>query len=220
MVLGESSGRNAFSDAASEGGLFPAPLGGVVDRASDWGGTLSYLDYGSPVFEVFNAPHSGDFSAAKFFRYRAFEAPVSEGVLARYDDGVPGARRAEARLGSGADLDLDSGHVLERSREAAGVPPVHASTREARRVLRGSELLAHGRGGARRRPLSRDGARRRIARRISRPRVRPRHHLALGAEDHSFQDGRARAPAPRRTRLLRRPARGDRGRRRRPRASP
>ncbi len=102
VVLGESSGKNAFSDAASEGGLFPSPLGGVVDRASDWGGTLSYLDYGSPVFEVFNAPHSGDFSAAKFFRYRAFEAPVSEGVLARYDDGVPAL--VERRLGSGRVL--------------------------------------------------------------------------------------------------------------------
>ncbi len=102
VVLGESSGKSVFADTAGEGGLFPAPLGGVVDRARDWGGTLSYLDYGSPVFEVFNAPHSGDFSGAKFFRYRSFETPVSEGVLARYDDGVPAL--VERRVGSGRVL--------------------------------------------------------------------------------------------------------------------
>jgi Aerotolerance regulator N-terminal/von Willebrand factor type A domain len=100
VVLGETSSKNSFTEGASE--LFPAPLGGVVDRARDWGGTLSYLDYGSPVFEVFNAPHSGDFSGAKFFRYRAFDSVVSEGVLARYDDGVPAL--VERRLGSGRVL--------------------------------------------------------------------------------------------------------------------
>jgi hypothetical protein len=100
LVLGESSARNSFTDAV--GTLLPAGLGGVVDRARDWGGTLSYLDYGSPVFEVFNAPHSGDFSGAKFFRYRAFDTAVSEGVLARYDDGVPAL--VERRLGSGRVL--------------------------------------------------------------------------------------------------------------------
>jgi hypothetical protein len=100
VVLGEESSRNSFAAGASE--LFPAALGGVVDRARDWGGTLSYLDYGSPVFEVFGAPHSGDFSGAKFFRYRAFDSAVSEGVLARYDDGVPAL--VERRLGSGRVL--------------------------------------------------------------------------------------------------------------------
>jgi len=100
VVLGESSARNSFAEGASE--LFPAALGGVVDRARDWGGTLSYLDYGSPVFEVFNAPHSGDFSGAKFFRYRAFDSAVSGGVLARFDDGVPAL--VEHRLGSGRVL--------------------------------------------------------------------------------------------------------------------
>jgi hypothetical protein len=54
------------------------------------------------VFEVFNAPHSGDFSGAKFFRYRAFDSAVSEGVLARYDDGVPAL--VERRNGSGRVL--------------------------------------------------------------------------------------------------------------------
>ncbi len=100
LVLGEASSRSSFAEAA--GALLPAPLGGVVDRARDWGGTLSYLDYGSPVFEVFNAPHSGDFSGAKFFRYRAFDSAPSGGVLARYDDGVPAL--VERRVGSGRVL--------------------------------------------------------------------------------------------------------------------
>jgi hypothetical protein len=102
MVLGESSAKSTFAESAGEGKLLPSPLGGVVDRARDWGGTLSYLDYGSPVFEVFNAPHSGDFSGAKFFRYRGFESPVGTGVLARYDDGAPAL--VERRLGSGRVL--------------------------------------------------------------------------------------------------------------------
>jgi hypothetical protein len=87
IALGEKSTKEAYAGAAA--GLLPAALGGAVDRSRDWGGTLSYLDYGNPVFEIFGAPHSGDFSAAKFFRYRAFDVPVAEGVLARYDDGMP-----------------------------------------------------------------------------------------------------------------------------------
>jgi hypothetical protein len=100
VVLGEGSSRNSFAEGAKA--LFPSAPGGVVDRARDWGGTLSYLDYGSPVFEIFGAPHSGDFSAARFFRYRSFASPVTEGVLARYDDGVPAL--VERRLGSGRVL--------------------------------------------------------------------------------------------------------------------
>lgn len=97
VVLGESSGGNAYTGAAAQ--LLPAPPGAAVDRARDWGGTLSYLDYGSTVFELFSAPHSGDFSTAKFFRYRTFAAPVREGVLARFDDGA--VALAEKRLGEG-----------------------------------------------------------------------------------------------------------------------
>ncbi|MGH9336818.1 MAG: VWA domain-containing protein, partial [Vicinamibacteria bacterium] len=100
VVLGEGSSKNSFASAS--GTLLPAALAGAVDRAGDWGGTLSYLDYQSPVFEIFGAPHSGDFSAAKFFRYRAFESPVNEGVLARFDDGAPAL--VDRRVGSGRVL--------------------------------------------------------------------------------------------------------------------
>jgi hypothetical protein len=130
VVLGEGSSRSSFADTAKT--LFPAALGGIVDRARDWGGTLSYLDYGSPVFEVFNAPHSGDFSAAKFFRYRAFESPVTEGVLARYDDGVPAL--VERRLGSGRVLvwtsTLDT-FWNDLARQPVFLPFIHQLTKHA-----------------------------------------------------------------------------------------
>lgn len=100
VVLGEASGRNSFAGDAAR--LLPAPPGPSSDRSRDWGGTLSYLDYGSPVFEIFSAPHSGDFTAAKFFRYRPFESPVTEGILARFDDGA--VALAEKRIGEGRVL--------------------------------------------------------------------------------------------------------------------
>jgi len=100
VVLGEASRPDSLAGEARA--WLPALPGPVVDRARDWGGTLSYLDYGSPVFDVFSAPHSGDFSPAKFFRYRTFDAPVSEGVLARFDDGA--VALAEKRVGEGRVL--------------------------------------------------------------------------------------------------------------------
>lgn len=100
VVLGEAGGRNSFTGAAAQ--LLPAPPGTSTDRSRDWGGTLSYLDYDSPVFEIFSAPHSGDFTSAKFFRYRLFETAVSDGVLARFDDGA--IALAEKRIGEGRVL--------------------------------------------------------------------------------------------------------------------
>jgi hypothetical protein len=61
--------------------------------------SLGFLDYSHPVFEVFKAPHSGDFSAAHVFRYRAVEAGPNDRVLARYDDGAIAA--AERKVGLG-----------------------------------------------------------------------------------------------------------------------
>jgi hypothetical protein len=51
---------------------------------------------------LFSAPHSGDFSPARFFRYRPFAAVVGEGVLARFDDGTPAL--AEKGAGQGRIL--------------------------------------------------------------------------------------------------------------------
>ncbi len=73
--------------------VLPADIGPVIDRndASRAGGgaTLATIDYAQPVFERFAAPHSGDFSAARFLRYRTLR-PHAEGVVsARFDDGSP-----------------------------------------------------------------------------------------------------------------------------------
>ena len=79
--------------------LLPGKLGATVDRLDGRGGTLGYLDYSHPVFEVFKAPRSGDFSAARVFRYRALDARPGDRVLARFDDGAVAA--AEQRVGTG-----------------------------------------------------------------------------------------------------------------------
>ena len=84
---------------ASEAELLPGRLGAALDRTSGRSGSLGFLDYSHPVFEVFKAPHSGDFSAAHMFRYRALETGPSDRVLARYDDGATAA--AERKVGLG-----------------------------------------------------------------------------------------------------------------------
>lgn len=68
--------------------LLPA-VGQVVDRTADAGGTLSSIDYAHPIFEIFNAPRSGDFSTARFYRYRALTAQPGTTTIARFDDGSP-----------------------------------------------------------------------------------------------------------------------------------
>jgi hypothetical protein len=84
VVLADRSTPAAWpADAAS---LLPGPFGAAVDRSADWGATLAYVDYGHPVFDLFRGPHSGDFSSARFFRYRKLDA--KEGVLSRFDDGA------------------------------------------------------------------------------------------------------------------------------------
>jgi Aerotolerance regulator N-terminal/von Willebrand factor type A domain len=67
----------------------PAQVGPVVDRTDTAGGILAAVDYSSPIFEIFQAPHSGDFSSTRMFRYRALAVPGDSGVLARMDDGTP-----------------------------------------------------------------------------------------------------------------------------------
>jgi hypothetical protein len=82
-----------------EADLLPGKLGGAVNRMSGRSGTLGYLDYSHPVFDVFKAPRSGDFSAAHFFQYRSIEPAPADRVLARYDDGAVAA--VERRVGAG-----------------------------------------------------------------------------------------------------------------------
>jgi hypothetical protein len=94
VVLGEHS-TWPQNDAA----LLPGTLGGTVDRPEGRGGALGFLDRSHQVFEVFKAPHSGDFSGVRVFRYRSFTAGPSGRVLARFDDGAVAV--AEQRPGLG-----------------------------------------------------------------------------------------------------------------------
>jgi Mg-chelatase subunit ChlD len=95
----------------------PATIGPVVDRSGEAGGTLAWTDYDHPVFDVFNAPRSGDFATARFLRYRrltvrsdsatraaaaAADTTTVSHILARFDDGAPAL--VERRAGRGKVL--------------------------------------------------------------------------------------------------------------------
>ncbi|HKW47383.1 MAG TPA: hypothetical protein VJN70_08055, partial [Gemmatimonadaceae bacterium] len=117
IVAGDQLSSNAWQgEWASD---LPGPIGPVIDRAGEAGGTLAWIDYDHPVFDVFNAPRSGDFATARFLRYRRLtvRADTSTGarrpagvadtasgshVLARFDDGAPAL--VEHRVGRGKVL--------------------------------------------------------------------------------------------------------------------
>ena len=84
---------------STEADLLPGKLGAAVDRTSGRSGSLGFLDYSHPVFEVFKAPRSGDFSAAHIFRYRALQPNPDDRVIARFDDGAVAA--LEKKVGAG-----------------------------------------------------------------------------------------------------------------------
>jgi hypothetical protein len=94
VILGEHSTWST-SDAA----LLPVTLSGIVDRLEGRGGAVGFVDYSHPVFELFKAPRSGDFSGTRVFRYRTITATPGSRVLARFDDGAVAA--AELRIGLG-----------------------------------------------------------------------------------------------------------------------
>jgi hypothetical protein len=115
IVAGDQLPSNAWQGEWS--GALPGPIGSVVDRAGDAGGTLAWIDYDHPVFDVFNAPRSGDFATARFLRYRRLTVRPDSGarraggvadtasgshVLARFDDGAPAL--VEHRVGRGKVL--------------------------------------------------------------------------------------------------------------------
>ena len=113
IVAGDALADNAWGGPWTA--LLPGTIGSIVDRSGDAGGTLAWIDYDHPVFDLFNAPHSGDFATARFLRYRRITmrsdsaarggrsaAPDSTSgshVLARFDDGS--AALAERRVGRG-----------------------------------------------------------------------------------------------------------------------
>ncbi|HUR34469.1 MAG TPA: BatA domain-containing protein [Vicinamibacterales bacterium] len=84
---------------ANDADMLPGQLGAPVDRMDGRGATIGFRDYSHPVFEVFKAPRSGDFSAARVMRYRAIQPTPDARILARFDDG--GIAVAERRVGAG-----------------------------------------------------------------------------------------------------------------------
>jgi Mg-chelatase subunit ChlD len=94
VVFGERS-----TWPSTEADLLPGTLGRVVDRADGRGATIGFRDNSHPVFEIFKAPRSGDFSAPRILRYRLLEPGPNDRVLARYDDAAVVA--AEKRVGTG-----------------------------------------------------------------------------------------------------------------------
>jgi hypothetical protein len=96
-VLGRRSPPGAWPTEGLE--FLPVRFGGPVDRSAAGGGTLGYLDYDHPAFELFRTPRSGDFSATRFFRYRRTDASEQARSLARFDDGS--AAMVEGRRGEG-----------------------------------------------------------------------------------------------------------------------
>jgi hypothetical protein len=110
LIAGDQLPAGAWSGEWST--ALPGTIGPVVDRAGEAGGTLAWIDYDHPVFDVFNAPRSGDFATARFLRYRRLtvradsarsnaRADTASGshVLARFDDGAPAL--VEQRIGRG-----------------------------------------------------------------------------------------------------------------------
>jgi hypothetical protein len=107
VALGNRSEPGQWPSLANE--LMPRPSGSPIDRLAERGATLGFLDRGHPVFEVFNTPRSGDFSAARFFRYWPVTAGADDRQLARFGDSR--VALLERRVGSGRVLlwssDLD-----------------------------------------------------------------------------------------------------------------
>lgn len=82
--------------------IVPAVVSEAVDRTRGQPARLVGIDYGHAIFEPFRAPRSGDFSAARFYSYRAVTPARSAAVLARFDDGAPAL--LEGRHGTGRVL--------------------------------------------------------------------------------------------------------------------
>lgn len=100
VVLGTSSVEGAGD------GLIPGTVGPRVEPRSERGAAIASIDYGHPVFEPFSGPRSGDFAAARIFRYRAVNVLPEDdaAVLARFDDGAVAV--AERAVGEGRVLVL------------------------------------------------------------------------------------------------------------------
>ena len=111
VVLGE---RSAWT--ADNPDLLPGTLGAPVDRSGTSGGTLGFVDYSHPVFEIFSSPRSGDLTAARIFRYRALRRRRGAGAVRRWRGGAGGE---EGGPRHGARVDVHARQLLERPRRSS-----------------------------------------------------------------------------------------------------
>lgn len=103
IALGAHSRPDGWPELAGQ--LLPRPTE-PVDRLDTHGATLGFLDRTHPIFHVFSTPHSGDFSAARFYRYWNVTPAPGDRELARFDDGH--VALLERRVGRGRVLVLTS----------------------------------------------------------------------------------------------------------------
>jgi hypothetical protein len=125
VVLGPRGGK-----VDSEGTLLPGVPGSLKDAPSSRPATLGFLDYTHPIFELFKTPHSGDFSSAHFYHYRALEPGPTDRVLARFDDGT--IAMAERRVVGGRVVTFDSsldGAWNDLGRQGIFLPFLHQTMR-------------------------------------------------------------------------------------------
>jgi hypothetical protein len=125
VVVGE---RTAWPQDVEN--LLPGKIGSTVDRISGRSATIGFRDYTHPIFEVFKAPRSGDFTSAHIFRYRTLTADPEARVLAQYDDGAIAA--AEKRTAAGRVIvwttTLDDSWT-DLGKKPVFLPLVHQMTR-------------------------------------------------------------------------------------------
>jgi Aerotolerance regulator N-terminal/von Willebrand factor type A domain len=110
--------------------LLPATIGPPVDRTRGDVGRIGALEYGHPIFEVFRAPRSGDFSAVPVYQYRNLTAVKGAQVLARFDAGTPAVLERKVGAGHvvmwGSTLDITWSELPQRP---VFLPFVHRSMR-------------------------------------------------------------------------------------------
>jgi len=114
----------ATSWPARGNGVLPVVPGDVRDRVSNKGAVLGVIDRSHPALSLFGSAQSGDLSAARFYRYRAFDS--DSGVLARFDDGA--VALLEQRTGTGRTVIVASsfdGLWNDLPRQPVFLPFVH-----------------------------------------------------------------------------------------------
>ena len=103
VALGENTGSRALSGMSD---VLPGTVGEIIDRSGERGGTMGSLDRNHPALESFRGARSGDFTSARYHRYRSLSPAPTDNVLARFDDGS--VALAERRVGDGRVLVFSS----------------------------------------------------------------------------------------------------------------